>query len=100
MLYSPEPDARLEGGSHSVRGRAWGSAEIAEVDVSFDGGESWHAAQVTGRHERGWHSFAIDWQPPGPGEYVLQCRATDETGEVQPETGARNAIYSAPVTVV
>ncbi len=76
-----------------------GSAEIAAVDVSCDGGKSQHAAEITGRHERGWHSFAIDWQPPGPGEYVLQCRAIDASGETQPADGARNAIYSATVTV-
>jgi sulfane dehydrogenase subunit SoxC len=99
MIYSPVPEARLAGGMLTIRGRAWGGAEIASVEVSCDGGQSWHVAEVTGRHERGWHSFAIDWQPPGPGEYVLQCRATDETGEVQPAGGARNAIYSATVTV-
>lgn len=99
MIYSPAPDARLDGGTHTIRGRAWGYAAITAVDVSCDGGESWQAAQLTGRHERGWHSFALDWQPPGPGDYVLQCRATDETGETQPAGGARNAIYSATVTV-
>lgn len=99
MIYFPTPDARLDRGPHTVRGRAWASEEIAAVDVSFDGGGSWSAAQVTGRHERGWHSFSIDWRPPAPGAYVLQCRASGASGDTQPAAGARNAIYSVSVTV-
>jgi DMSO/TMAO reductase YedYZ molybdopterin-dependent catalytic subunit len=99
MIHSPAPDARLASGSHTIRGRAWGNARIVAVDVSCDGGQCWQPAEVTARHQRGWHSFALEWQPPGPGEYVLQCRATDETGEIQPAGGARNAIYSVSVTV-
>lgn len=99
MLFFPAPDARLGPGAHTVRGRAWGSEQIAGVEVSFDGGASWSAAQVTPRHQRGWHSFAIDWRPASPGHYTLQCRATDEPGATQPADGARNAIYSVAVTV-
>jgi len=99
MFSFPGPDATLRAGSHVVRGRAWASEEIAGVEVSFDGGENWEAAQTTGRQERGWHSFSLEWQPPGAGRYVLQCRATDIAGEVQPAAGARNAIYSVDVTV-
>jgi len=33
-----------------------------------------------------WVRWSFDWTPPGPGSYQLRARATDQTGQVQPET--------------
>jgi hypothetical protein len=67
--------------------------------VSFDSGEHRTEAGVTPRHERGWQTFSIDWRPAAPGNYRLQCRATDIDGRAQPVSGARNAIYSVDIVV-
>ncbi|MXO60847.1 molybdopterin-dependent oxidoreductase [Altererythrobacter salegens] len=99
IIYWPEPDATIDAGSVTIRGRAWGSDEIVAVGVSVDGGATWHEAQLGKRHERGWHGFTFDWRASG-GDHVLQCRATAITGDTQPADGARNAIYSANVTVI
>jgi sulfane dehydrogenase subunit SoxC len=72
-------------GIYQISGLAWsGRGKIARVEISADGGESWLDAELHGpildcsftRFSLPWH-----WQ----GDYaVLQSRATDETGYVQP----------------
>jgi len=99
-LLGPGP-CRLEG-------RAWsGSGQVTAVEVSDDDGRSWAGASLgepVGRWA--WRPWALDWSPPGPGEYVLCCRATDATGERQPSGPvwnrkgyANNAVHRVPVTV-
>ena len=97
IFVFPRPEDTLRGAVHKIWGRAWSSAEVVAVEVSFDGGAVWNAARLTPRSGRAWQTFAIDWQPPASGKYRLQCRATDADGRKQPVTGARNAIYSVDV---
>jgi DMSO/TMAO reductase YedYZ molybdopterin-dependent catalytic subunit len=72
-------------GEHVIEGRAWsGYAPIASVDVSTDGGATWHPAQVetdTG-HRWAWRRFTFRWHAT-PGSYRLAARATDTDGRVQ-----------------
>jgi sulfane dehydrogenase subunit SoxC len=97
IFVFPRPEDTLSGKIQKIWGRAWSSAEVVAVEVSFDGGEGWSSARLTPRVGRAWQTFAIDWQPPASGTYRLQCRATDADGRKQPVTGARNAIYSVDV---
>ena len=97
MFVFPKPEDTLTGGMQKIWGRAWSSAEIVSVEVSFDGGEVWRSARLTPRVGRAWQTFEVEWQPPTSGRYRLQCRATDADGRKQPVTGARNAIYSVEV---
>jgi DMSO/TMAO reductase YedYZ molybdopterin-dependent catalytic subunit len=99
MFAFPLPGAVLAVAPQRIWGRAWSSADIVLVEVSFDGGESWEAAEITPREQYAWQTFSIDWQPSHPGEYGIQCRATDAAGRTQPPTGARNAIYQVDVVV-
>jgi len=99
IFVFPEPQAKLSSGAQKVWGRAWSSAPVASVDVSFDGGVSWQAAEVTPRRQRSWQTFSIRWQPRSAGAQRLQCRATDAAGRTQPLAGARNAVYSVDVMV-
>ena len=97
IFVFPRLEDTLRGGVQRIWGRAWSSAEVVSVEVSFDGGEVWNAARLTPRVGRAWQTFVIDWQPPASGKYRLQCRATDADGKKQPVTGARNAIHSVDV---
>jgi hypothetical protein len=67
-------------------GRAWsGWGEITSVQVSVDGGDTWHEADV-GTAELGpwaWQSWSYDWNPTEPGEHVVCCRARDSAGNDQ-----------------
>jgi DMSO/TMAO reductase YedYZ molybdopterin-dependent catalytic subunit len=98
----------MEPGPQELTGRAWsGRAEIARVEVSADGGATWADAQLGGSPgPHAWRAWSYTWTPPGPGEYVLACRATDARGEVQPlepvwNLGGyeNNAVQRIPVTV-
>jgi sulfane dehydrogenase subunit SoxC len=92
----------------AVEGRAWsGWAPISAVDVSTNGGASWHEAEVTpGPNRWAWASWSFLWKPAEPGRYELCCRARDDAGNEQPvETlwslggYANNAVQRVPVTV-
>ena len=94
-------------GTVSVTGRAWsGRGAVTNVEFSADGGERWIPAEVhPARGPHAWHRWQVDWHAR-PGEYVLCCRATDETGETQPleppwNLGgyAVNDVHRVPVTV-
>jgi DMSO/TMAO reductase YedYZ molybdopterin-dependent catalytic subunit len=76
----------VEPGPCTIVGRAWsGTGEVAEVDVSTDGGDTWAAAEL-GDSDLGrwaWRSWRFTWHAE-PGEHQLCCRARDAAGNVQP----------------
>ena len=96
-------------GRHVIEGKAWsGTAPIARVDVSTDGGRSWVAARLgpPSAAPWAWRHWSLDWDASVPGDYDLCCRATDETGEAQPDEPpwnlggyVNNSVHRVPVTV-
>ena len=78
---------RVVDGPVRLEGRAWcGRSSIARVEVSDDGGESWHDAELERDVDDrwAWMRWTFDWKPSRPGTFTLCCRATDESGETQP----------------
>jgi DMSO/TMAO reductase YedYZ molybdopterin-dependent catalytic subunit len=75
-------------GRQAVWGLAWsGCGRIERVEVSLDGGESWHHAHLEEPRERWlWVRWSHAWEAERPGSYTLMARATDEAGRVQPQT--------------
>jgi sulfane dehydrogenase subunit SoxC len=76
----------LEKGYYNVTGIAWsGRGCIKRVDVSFDGGRNWRVARLeTPVLPRALTRFNVDWVWDGR-PALLQSRAIDETGYVQPK---------------
>lgn len=74
-------------GSIEVRGVAWaGDERVERVELSTDGGDSWHDAELFGPDYAGaWRLFRYDWEADS-GEHRLLSRASDERGRTQPET--------------
>ena len=72
-------------GFHEITGLAWsGRGTIRQVEVSTDGGRSWHEAQIQGpAYSKSHTRFGAKWTWDGE-ETVLQARCTDDQGEVQP----------------
>lgn len=72
-------------GVYEVTGIAWsGNGRISKVEVSADGGVSWAEAALQGPVlPKMLTRFRIPWEWQG-GSAVLQSRATDEAGRVQP----------------
>jgi DMSO/TMAO reductase YedYZ molybdopterin-dependent catalytic subunit len=86
--FEPAEGAALAAGRRTtITGRSWsGRAPIARVEVSTDGGSSWHRARPRGANaEHAWRCWDVDWTPPQPGEGALIARATDAQGNVQPD---------------
>jgi len=98
----------VEAGECVLEGRAWsGEDEVAGVEVSTDGGETWASAKLgppsLGRWA--WRSWRYVWDAK-PGDYELCCRARDGSGRTQPleppwNLGgyANNAVQRVPLTV-
>lgn len=77
--------ALLDRGFYNVTGLAWsGRGRIKRVDVSSDGGRNWKTARLEQPVlPKALTRFNIDWTWNG-GPAILQSRAIDETGYVQP----------------
>lgn len=86
LITQPSPGHRLQGsGLYSISGLAWsGRGKIAKVEVSADGGKTWAEADLQEPVlSKSFTRFRIPWRWDG-GPHILQSRATDETGYVQP----------------
>jgi sulfane dehydrogenase subunit SoxC len=76
----------LDKGFHSITGLAWsGKGKVKGVDVSIDGGRNWRPARLqTPVLSKCLSRFSIDWVWDGK-PALMQSRAYDETGYVQPQ---------------
>lgn len=86
VITSPSPEKPVNGkGFFEIRGLAWsGAGKITRVDVSVDGGRNWQTAELEGPvHGKALTRFRLPWEWTGQ-PHLLQSRAIDETGYVQP----------------
>jgi sulfane dehydrogenase subunit SoxC len=86
VIARPSGGQRLHGtGFHEIFGFAWsGRGKISRVDVSTDGGRSWQMAQLQQPVlPKCLTVFRLPWRWDGA-PALLQSRAIDETGYVQP----------------
>jgi sulfane dehydrogenase subunit SoxC len=80
-------DPARQGLLQRLRSRLVGSRPIKQVDVSFDGGINWQTARIEGPvQNKALTRFNINWVWDGK-PAILQSRAIDETGYVQPSYG-------------
>jgi sulfane dehydrogenase subunit SoxC len=83
-------------GLYEVTGIAWsGAGRISKVEVSADGGTTWTNAPLQGPiFSKSFTRFRLPWEWNGNAA-VLQSRATDEKGNVQPTRQAFVSQYVA-----
>jgi Mo-co oxidoreductase dimerisation domain len=86
MITTPAEGATLRAGESSdIRGVAWdGGYGIRRVQVSIDGGENWHDAELgrdVGRFA--FRVFRFAFTPPRPGRYQVMAKASNNIGETQ-----------------
>lgn len=76
----------LDKGFYNISGLAWsGRGKVRRVDVSVDGGRNWKPARLQGPvMDKCLTRFNLDWVWDGK-PAIIQSRAVDETGYVQPE---------------
>ncbi len=103
VITSPSPQMPIQHGHGPlvVSGLAWsGHGRINRVDVSKDGGMSWETARLgrTQGDSKALTRFYLDTEWNGE-DWLLQARALDETGYVQPtksqlrKARGENSIY-------
>ncbi|WP_439951457.1 sulfite dehydrogenase [Piscinibacter sakaiensis] len=75
----------LDKGYYQISGLAWsGRGRLRRVDVSVDGGRNWQQARLQEPvMSKCLTRFSLDWTWDGR-PALIQSRATDETGHVQP----------------
>jgi sulfane dehydrogenase subunit SoxC len=83
----------MDRGYYNVTGLAWsGRGKVRRVDVSFDGGRNWRRARLEQPVlSKALTRFNVDWVWDG-GPAILQSRATDDTGYVQPRINQLRAV--------
>ena len=75
----------LDKGYYNISGLAWsGRGKVRKVDVSVDGGRTWRTARLESPvMSKCLTRFNLDWTWDGR-PALIQSRATDDTGYVQP----------------
>jgi sulfane dehydrogenase subunit SoxC len=94
VITFPCPEMPVkEPGFYEIRGLAWsGLGKIKQVDVSLDGGVNWAHARLHGPVlPKALTRFTLDWRWDGK-PALLQSRAMDETGFVQPTISELRAV--------
>jgi hypothetical protein len=77
-IEAPARDAALSVGPITISGRAidTGGGRVAGVEVSVDGGLTWHPA--TGRE-----AWSYEWLAESPGHVTVLSRAVDDSGNLE-----------------
>lgn len=86
VITRPQPGETLPAGTQVILGAAYaGEADVAQVEVSVDGGASWNLAEFIGPQVAfAWRQWQYAWQTSGNGEHTLMARALDAHGRRQP----------------
>ena len=94
VITMPSGGQKLVGkGYYEITGLAWsGRGKIKRVDVSVDGGRNWQSARLQEPVlTKALTRFRLDWNWDGA-PALLQSRAVDQTGHVQPNIHQLRAV--------
>ncbi len=87
-IDAPKPLARIPAGKVAIAGVAWAQHRgVKRVEVRVDGGAWAEASLATVDTVDTWRQWVFEWDAVSGG-HTLEVRATDATGETQPETRA------------
>ncbi len=96
-ITNPVNGGAISGTSCTITGQAWAATgfSLTKVEVSTDGGATWHTASGTG-------SWSYTWSPlPADGVYTIKSRATDNGGNIEtPGSGVTTTIDTPPSSVI
>jgi sulfane dehydrogenase subunit SoxC len=94
IVTNPSPESRLKvKGRNVLSGLAWsGRGTVTRVDVTLDGGRNWREARIDGPVlDKSLTRFYVDFDWNGQ-ELMIQSRAHDSTGYVQPTKAELRAV--------
>ncbi|HEY9474960.1 MAG TPA: N,N-dimethylformamidase beta subunit family domain-containing protein, partial [Mycobacteriales bacterium] len=69
-----------------------GGGRVGAVEVSTDGGTTWHPAKGT-------TSWTYAWSPSGSGQVTVKTRATDDSGNSETPSAGRTFTIACPCSV-
>jgi sulfane dehydrogenase subunit SoxC len=99
VITFPSGGQQLMGpGFYQITGLAWsGAGAVRRVDISTDGGQAWHQAELQSPVYRIAHTrFGLNWKWDGR-ECVLMSRCADELGTVQPTRAEAAKYWNKPL---
>ncbi|WP_216827570.1 sulfite oxidase [Alkalihalobacterium elongatum] len=108
IIQQPLDHSIIDEGTHVIVGLAWsGEGQIAEVEISFDQGNTWEPVTLEEKSASyAWTEWSYVWKTPGKGSYTIQTRARDSQGNIQPQSEfwnrkgyGYNAIFNIEVKV-
>lgn len=100
IIVSPGPNANIQVGCRTeVWGWAWADGGVDQVELIINGSACFKT-EVEKPAGYAWQRFRGSWVPTGSGKVTLSSRARAISGELQPESGRRNAAYSVEVEAV
>jgi hypothetical protein len=91
-ITSPAANATLANGhTVTVSGTATdaGGGQVGGVEVSTDGGTTWHPASGRG-------SWTYSWDATGAGPVTIKVRATDDSGNIESPVAGRTVNVQCP----
>ena len=96
----------VEPGIITINGKAWSGAGKKITKVEFGSNGNWEQAEIQEQVGKfAWTSWRYRWDAK-PGNHILKCRASDESGQIQPITPpwdfagfGNNAVQSVKVFV-
>ncbi|MBG0827438.1 DUF4082 domain-containing protein [Planomonospora sp. ID67723] len=91
VITAPAAGASVANGATvTISGTASdGGGQVAAVEVSTDGGASWHPA-------KGRASWSYAWPATGEGPVAIQVRAVDDSGNLQTAVTSRTITVNCP----
>lgn len=97
IFVTPEPNSVISPGKTvEIQGLAFdGGDGIVKVEISEDNGITWKEAKLDpslGKYS--WRRWRYNWTADGKGIYSLKVKATNATGETQPEHHWNRSGYS------
>ncbi len=92
LIADPIPGKALARGTQQIRGWAWsGRGAVRGVEVSVDGAASWQPAQLASpASPYAWQAWTYKWTVTDIGRHSICVRASDHTGDMQPDHPAWN----------
>jgi hypothetical protein len=97
-ITSPSPGSSLASGSSvTITGTATdsGGGVVAGVEVSTDGGNTWHPA-TTMSAAATTVTWSYTWSATGSGPVTIESRATDDSGNIETPTDGESVTVNCP----
>jgi DMSO/TMAO reductase YedYZ molybdopterin-dependent catalytic subunit len=92
LVFLPGPNASVRAGAPlRITGAAFGGTRVARVELTTDLGQSWSEARIVKSLDADnvWVFWEAELRFASPGSYVVNVRATDTSGNTQPESDPR-----------